>query len=217
MPHYTNNSRSPTAQTSHAAASGAPSPYNQDILARAMSCQRCNAPLSLIQGSIIGLQIYCINSPCRCADPDPSVCLCEVGALHQAQASSGSGTMYRHSPLSQRQEVVVTCPYLSSQLYAYPYRAYTSSTQGYRPSVVHDSSPAVPVGGLGQTQSQMQNDTQYVGTHLDGNVPPTSPSPDILTEERPRVLAHEPYSLSSSRRSRRRHNSHGHGNGQYHE
>jgi hypothetical protein len=204
MPHRTDDTNT-LSQASHAityqgsAGSPASFPYNPNTSCVSLSCWRCYAPLSLFRGTLVGEQVYCMTNPCVCAAPAPSTCHCEPSALQQAPVSSHhSGIEYPY-------------PYYP---YAYQQGTYVPPIEDNNPSVTQTAFPATAVGSRGQTPRQMERDLQYVGAHLGGVMPPTSPSPDIITDER----SHGTHSSSLTRSgARHRHHSHrhGHGNGRH--
>ncbi|KAI3323276.1 hypothetical protein HD806DRAFT_107132 [Xylariaceae sp. AK1471] len=189
MSHHTitaNTSSQPSHATTYQGSGRppAPYPYYRNTPMVSLPCWRCGAPLSLLQGSIVGVQLYCTGNPCRCAAPDPAVCRCELGPLHQVQNTNSIGTEYGYLPVSHGQNIAVSYPSSVSQPYVNPYGTWTCTA-------------SAPVSGLGQTQFQMEQDIRHIGAHFDGVVPPTSPSPDILTGSASGVSDGEPPSSSS--------------------
>jgi hypothetical protein len=137
-----------------------------------LCCWRCGALLSLFQGSIVGVQVYCTRDPCRCAAPAPAACHCRPGPLQQVQSISSMVGQSLHPPITHGQNAAANYRSSVSQSYATPFATwpYPASAAVSRP---------------GQTRFHMEQDIRHVGTHLDGIVPPTTPSPDILTGNAP--------------------------------
>ncbi|KAI1332091.1 hypothetical protein F5Y16DRAFT_213316 [Xylariaceae sp. FL0255] len=183
-----------------------PNPNKQPgpVAVRAPRCQRCQATLAVLHTRSCGMQVYCNNTPCLCAIPSTtsgSTCSCSI----EYQGSIDTLPSGSYNPISPCLGLDAGHPYL-----------FTTRAPYGRPMITPEHLSAMqslfarPLTHSGmRTQAEIGRDTQYAGAQFDGVMPPSTPSPDILSEDLQVIQHPAHYQSQSSHQFRRREDGHG--------